>query len=60
MSFTLARALVASGGNRQRAIGLARHAKELYREKDKGYEDKLTEVDAWLARVNRTNSRSER
>jgi len=49
VSFTLARALVASGRDRKRALDLARRAKELYREQGKGYEDKLGEVDAWLA-----------
>jgi len=49
VSFTLARALVASGRDRKRALDLARRAKDLYREQGKGYEDKLGEVDAWLA-----------
>jgi tetratricopeptide (TPR) repeat protein len=55
-SFTLARALIASGRDRKRAIDLAERAQQLYREQGKGYEDKLGEVEQWLARAGHPNA----
>ena len=55
VSFTLARALVKAGRDRRRALDLARRAKDLYLEQGKGYEDRVSEVDAWIARAGKLN-----
>lgn len=53
LPLALADALASAHRDRQRAIDLARGARELYREQGKGYGDKISEVDAWLARAAR-------
>ena len=47
--FALARALVATGGDRARARALAENAREGYRAAHRGRLVELAEVDAWLA-----------
>jgi hypothetical protein len=46
--FTVARALVASGRDRARALSLARSARDLYRKQGSGWESSAREVEAWL------------
>jgi len=48
-AFALARALVAAGRDRSRALELGRRAAELFRKQGKGYEGELREVEKWLA-----------
>ena len=47
--FVLARALVAAGGDRQRALAEARAARDEFREAGAGQADKLAEAERWLA-----------
>jgi hypothetical protein len=46
--FALARTLVATGGDRERATALATAARDAYRTLGPGYGKRLAEVEAWL------------
>jgi tetratricopeptide (TPR) repeat protein len=47
-AFFLARAVLAAGGGRERALGLARRALELYDQAGAGWADERAKIAAWL------------
>jgi hypothetical protein len=47
-AFTLAQALATSGGDRSRALGLAKRADEAYRAAGDDYKKQRAAVEAWL------------
>lgn len=54
--FDLARALIATGGNTQRATKLTKQARQIFNETPKKFKRELEEVDAWLKKHDKSGS----